>query len=71
MNVKFGRNPDRPDRPKRRQPLACMHRQVLPADLPGGHVKGPMAAVGNGIQDTWPMSDQLPLEEIVFDNGFS
>jgi hypothetical protein len=48
-----------------------MHRQVLPADLPGSHVKGPMAAVGKGIQDTCPCRVSCPWKEIVFENGFS
>jgi hypothetical protein len=71
MTVNFDRHPDRSDRPKRRQPLACMHRQVLPADLPGSHVKGPMAAVGKGIQDTCQCRVSCPWKEIVFENGFS
>jgi nitroreductase len=40
-------------------------------NLPDDHVMGPMVAIGKGIKDTWPKPGQLPLEEIVFENGFS
>jgi nitroreductase len=40
-------------------------------NLPNDHVMGPMVAIGKGIKDTWPKPGQQPLEEIVFENGFS
>ena len=38
--------------------------------LPEGYVMGPMVAIGKGIKDSWPKPGQLPLEELVFENGF-
>ena len=39
-------------------------------NLPDDHVMGPMVAIGKGTKDPWPKPGQLPLEEIVFENGF-
>jgi nitroreductase len=39
-------------------------------NLPDDHVMGPMVAIGKGAKDAWPKPGQLPLEEIVFENGF-
>ena len=39
-------------------------------NLPDDHVMGPMVAIGKGTKAAWPKPGQLPLEEIVFDNGF-
>ena len=39
-------------------------------NLPEGYVMGPMVAIGKGIKDSWPKPGQLPLEELVFENGF-
>lgn len=39
-------------------------------NLPGDHVMGPMVAIGKGTQDAWPKPGQLPLDEVVVDNGF-
>jgi nitroreductase len=38
--------------------------------LPADHVMGPMVAIGRGTKEAWPKPGQLPLEEIVFENGF-
>lgn len=38
--------------------------------LPEDHVMGPMVAIGKGTKAPWPKPGQLPLEEIVFENGF-
>ena len=38
--------------------------------LPGDYVMGPMVAIGKGTKEPWPKPGQLPLEEIVFENGF-
>jgi nitroreductase len=38
--------------------------------LPDDHVMGPMVAVGRATQDPWPKPGQLPLEQIVVENGF-
>lgn len=38
--------------------------------LPDDHVMGPMIAIGRALQPAWPMSGQLPLEDIVRENGF-
>ena len=38
--------------------------------LPEGYVMGPMVAIGKGIKDSWPKPGQLPLEELVVENGF-
>lgn len=40
-------------------------------NLPKDHVMGPMVAIGKGTKDSWPKPGQLPLSEIVFENGFS
>jgi nitroreductase len=39
-------------------------------NLPDDHVMGPMLAVGKGIKESWPKPGQLPLEELVVENGF-
>ncbi|MHC4451841.1 MAG: nitroreductase family protein [Planctomycetota bacterium] len=39
-------------------------------NLPDDHVMGPMIAIGKGTKQPWPKPGQLPLEEIVFENGF-
>lgn len=39
-------------------------------NLPDDHVMGPMVAVGKGIKEPWPKPCQLPLEELIFENGF-
>lgn len=38
--------------------------------LPDDHVMGPMVAIGKGTKDPWPKPGQLPLSEVVFENGF-
>ncbi len=38
--------------------------------LPEDHVMGPMIAIGKGTKDPWPKPGQLPLEQVVFENGF-
>ena len=38
--------------------------------LPDDHVMGPMVAIGKGIKDSWPKPGQLPLEELIVENGF-
>lgn len=38
--------------------------------LPDDHVMGPMVAVGKATQPARPKPGQLPLEELVFENGF-
>ncbi len=38
--------------------------------LPEDHVMGPMVAIGKGTKDPWPKPGQLPLDELVFENGF-
>ena len=38
--------------------------------LPEDHVMGPMVCIGKGTKAAWPKPGQLPLEEIVFENGF-
>ena len=38
--------------------------------LPDDHVMGPMVAIGKGVKDAWPKPGQLPLKELVFENGF-
>ena len=38
--------------------------------LPADHVMGPMVAIGKGTKDAWPKPGQVPLEELVFENGF-
>ena len=39
--------------------------------LPKDHVMGPMVAIGKGTKDPWPKPGQLPLEELVIENGFA
>ncbi len=39
-------------------------------NLPDDHVMGPMVAIGKGTKDPWPKPGQLPLSEVVFENGF-
>jgi nitroreductase len=39
-------------------------------NLPDDHVMGPMVAIGKGIKGAWPKPGQLPLSEVVFENGF-
>jgi nitroreductase len=38
--------------------------------LPDDHVMGPMVAIGKGSKAPWPKPGQLPLQEIVLENGF-
>jgi nitroreductase len=38
--------------------------------LPEDHVMGPMVAIGKKTQDSWPKPGQLPLEQVVLENGF-
>jgi hypothetical protein len=30
----------------------------------------PMVAIGKGVKDPWPKPGQLPLSELVVENGF-
>jgi nitroreductase len=39
-------------------------------DLPEDHVMGPMVAIGKGTKESWPKPGQLPLEQLVIENGF-
>jgi nitroreductase len=39
-------------------------------NLPDDHVMGPMVAVGKGVKESWPKPGQLPLTELVVENGF-
>jgi len=39
-------------------------------DLPEDHVMGPMVAIGKGTKEAWPKPGQLPLSELVVENGF-
>ena len=39
-------------------------------NLPDDHVMGPMVAIGKGTKDAWPKPGQLPLSELVVENGF-
>ena len=39
-------------------------------NLPEDHVIGPMVAIGKGTKDPWPKPGQLPLSEVVVENGF-
>jgi nitroreductase len=39
-------------------------------NLPDDHVMGPMVALGKGIKKSWPKPGQLPLQELVVENGF-
>ena len=38
--------------------------------LPADHAMGPMVAIGKGTKDAWPKPGQLPLSELVYENGF-
>jgi hypothetical protein len=38
--------------------------------LPADHVMGPMVAIGRGSKQPWPKPGQIPLSELVFENGF-
>ncbi len=38
--------------------------------LPEDHVMGPMIAIGKGTKAPWPKPGQLPLSELVVENGF-
>lgn len=39
-------------------------------NLPEDHVLGPMVAIGKGTKSPWPKPGQLPLNELVVENGF-
>ncbi|MEM8984640.1 MAG: nitroreductase family protein [Pseudomonadota bacterium] len=39
-------------------------------NLPDDHVMGPLVAVGKGTKDPWPRAGQLPLSDVVIENGF-
>ncbi len=39
-------------------------------NLPEDHVMGPMIAIGKGTKESWPKPGQLPLSEVLFENGF-
>jgi nitroreductase len=39
-------------------------------NLPEDHVIGPMLAVGKKVKDSWPKPGQLPLKEVVIENGW-
>lgn len=39
-------------------------------NLPEDHVMGPMIAIGKGTKDPWPKPGQVPLSELVVENGF-
>ncbi len=39
-------------------------------NLPEDHVMGPMVAIGKGTKESWPKPGQLPLSELVVENGF-
>ena len=39
-------------------------------NLPDDHVMGPMVAIGKGTKGAWPKPGQLPLDEVVIENGF-
>ncbi|MEM7681663.1 MAG: nitroreductase family protein [Planctomycetota bacterium] len=38
--------------------------------LPADHCMGPMVAIGKGTKDPWPKPGQLPLDEVLFTDGF-
>ena len=38
--------------------------------LPEDHVMGAMVAIGKGTKEVWPKPGQLPLSEVVIENGF-
>jgi nitroreductase len=39
-------------------------------NLPSDHCMGPLVAIGKGTKEAWPKPGQLPLSEVVFENGF-
>lgn len=39
-------------------------------NLPPDHVMGPMVAIGKGTKEAWPKPGQVPLTELVVENGF-
>ena len=39
-------------------------------NLPADHVMGPMVAIGKGVKESWPKPGQLPLGDLVVENGF-
>jgi nitroreductase len=39
-------------------------------NLPQDHVMGAMVAIGKGTKKAWPKPGQLPLSEVVIENGF-
>ena len=39
-------------------------------NLPEDHVIGPMVAIGKKTKDSWPKPGQLPLDELLVENGF-
>ena len=39
-------------------------------DLPKDYVMGPMVAIGKGTQEPWPKPGQLPLSDLVIEDGF-
>ncbi|WP_242632126.1 nitroreductase family protein [Rubripirellula amarantea] len=39
-------------------------------NLPADYVMGPMVAIGKGTKEAWPKPGQLPLGDVVFENGF-
>jgi len=39
-------------------------------NLPDDHVMGPMVAIGKGTKEPWAKPGQVPLQNLVFDNGF-
>lgn len=40
-------------------------------NLPSDHCMGPMVAIGKGTRESWPKPGQLPLSEVVIENGYS
>jgi len=40
-------------------------------NLPEDHVMGPMVAIGKGTKEPWPKPGQIPLKDLVVENGFS
>ena len=39
-------------------------------NLPDGYVIGPMVAIGIGIKPPWPKTNQLSLQDLVFEDAF-
>jgi nitroreductase len=39
-------------------------------NLPEDHVMGAMVAIGKKTKDSWPKPGQLPLRDVVIENGF-